>query len=84
LAHDSIHAPAPPGRRQQANSPAAGTGPVIGRVLQILGAFTADHPNLSLSDLARRAGLPVSTVHRMLGDLLAWEHWSGTRRDVTA
>jgi DNA-binding IclR family transcriptional regulator len=72
LAHDSIHAPAPPGRRQQANSPATGTGPVIGRALQILGAFTADHPNLSLSDLARRAGLPVSTVHRMLGDLLAW------------
>ncbi|MFH8485059.1 IclR family transcriptional regulator [Streptomyces longisporoflavus] len=49
-----------------------GTGPVIGRALQILGAFSAQHARLSLSDLARRSGLPVSTVHRMLGELLAW------------
>ncbi|MEU6841710.1 IclR family transcriptional regulator [Streptomyces sp. NPDC046716] len=40
--------------------------------MQILGAFSADHSHLSLSDLARRAGLPVSTVHRMLTELLAW------------
>ncbi|WP_225634443.1 IclR family transcriptional regulator [Streptomyces solaniscabiei] len=54
------------------SSPGTGTGPVIGRALRILGAFSAQRPHLSLSELARRSGLPVSTVHRMLGDLLAW------------
>jgi DNA-binding IclR family transcriptional regulator len=50
----------------------AGTGPVLARGLQILGAFTADHAAMTLSELARRAGLPVSTVHRMAGELVAW------------
>ncbi|MFI5805083.1 IclR family transcriptional regulator [Streptomyces sp. NPDC051561] len=49
-----------------------GTGPVLGRALQILGAFTAECPRMTLSELSRRAGLPVSTVHRMLGELIAW------------
>jgi DNA-binding IclR family transcriptional regulator len=49
-----------------------GTGPVLGRALRILGAFTAAHPAMSLSELSRHAGLPVSTVHRMLGELLGW------------
>jgi len=73
LAYDRLETAAPPSRRlKQKPAPATGTGPVIGRALQILGAFTAEHPCLSLSDLARRASLPVSTVHRMLGELLAW------------
>lgn len=50
----------------------AETGPVIGRALRVLGAFDPDHPALTLSDLARRADLPVSTVHRMVGELVAW------------
>lgn len=50
----------------------AGARPVLGRALQILGAFSADCPELTLSQLSRRAGLPVSTVHRMLGELTAW------------
>lgn len=37
-----------------------------------LDAFSAQRPHLSLSGLARRSRLPVSTVHRVLGDLLAW------------
>ncbi|MEU0598118.1 IclR family transcriptional regulator [Streptomyces sp. NPDC006393] len=49
-----------------------GTGPVLGRALRILGAFSASCPEMTLSALARRSGLPVSTVHRMLGDLIAW------------
>jgi DNA-binding IclR family transcriptional regulator len=49
-----------------------GTGPVLGRALQILGAFSPGCPEMTLSALARRSGLPVSTVHRMLGELLAW------------
>ncbi|SFX78787.1 transcriptional regulator, IclR family [Streptomyces atratus] len=51
---------------------ASGTGPVISRALQILDAFSAQSPHLSLSELARKAQLPVSTVHRMLGELLTW------------
>jgi DNA-binding IclR family transcriptional regulator len=50
----------------------AGTGPVLGRALRILGAFTAQRPAMSLSELSRHAGLPVSTVHRMLAELLGW------------
>ncbi len=73
MAHDRPTITAPPSRpSEQQPSPPTGTGPVIGRALQILGAFNADHAHLSLSDLARRARLPVSTVHRMLGELLAW------------
>ncbi|GAA1569326.1 IclR family transcriptional regulator [Actinomadura kijaniata] len=49
-----------------------GTGPVLGRALRVLGAFDARHPALTLSELARRADLPVSTVHRMARDLLDW------------
>ncbi|WP_371238036.1 IclR family transcriptional regulator [Streptomyces pimonensis] len=72
MAQRPLPAPTPPGQRQHPNPRGPGTGPVIGRALQILGAFTAQHSHLSLSDLARRADLPVSTVHRMLGELLAW------------
>ncbi|WP_312866425.1 IclR family transcriptional regulator [Streptomyces boluensis] len=49
-----------------------GPGPVLGRAFKILGAFSAEHPAMTLSELARRSGLPTSTVHRMLGDLVAW------------
>jgi DNA-binding IclR family transcriptional regulator len=50
----------------------AGTGPVLARALQILGAFSAERPAMTLSELARQTGLPVSTVHRMLAGLVAW------------
>ncbi|GAB3292126.1 IclR family transcriptional regulator [Parasphingorhabdus pacifica] len=48
------------------------TGPVLARALQILSAFSAQRAAMTLSDLSRQAGLPVSTVHRMLTELLAW------------
>ncbi|OKJ88862.1 IclR family transcriptional regulator [Streptomyces sp. TSRI0107] len=38
----------------------------------MLEAFTAQHTLLTLSELARRTHMPVSTVHRMLTDLVAW------------
>ncbi|MFJ8649585.1 IclR family transcriptional regulator [Streptomyces sp. NPDC093546] len=60
---------APTARRRRSES---GTGPVLGRALQILGAFSANCPEMTLSELSRRSGLPVSTVHRMLGELIAW------------
>ncbi|MBK1785015.1 IclR family transcriptional regulator [Prauserella cavernicola] len=42
---------------------------VVGRVLDVLDAFSAEHPVLTLSDLSRRAGLPLSTTHRLVGEL---------------
>jgi DNA-binding IclR family transcriptional regulator len=73
MTHHSLRTATPSAvLRETKSSPVPGTGPVIGRALHILGAFTAQHPHLSLSELARRSGLPVSTVHRMLGELLAW------------
>ncbi|MFI1996414.1 IclR family transcriptional regulator [Actinoplanes sp. NPDC020271] len=48
------------------------TGPVLGRALRIFEAFGPQHTSLTLTDLARRAGLPLSTVHRLAAELLAW------------
>lgn len=44
---------------------------VTARVLDVLGAFTAGAPALGLSDIARRTGLPLTTVHRIVGELTA-------------
>jgi DNA-binding IclR family transcriptional regulator len=41
------------------------------RVLALLGAFDSDHKSLTLSELARRSGLPLSTAHRVAGELVA-------------
>ncbi|MFD1541218.1 IclR family transcriptional regulator [Nonomuraea guangzhouensis] len=48
------------------------TGPVVARALRILGAFTPDQRALTLSELSRHSRLPVSTVHRLVADLVAW------------
>ncbi|RSM46873.1 IclR family transcriptional regulator [Actinoplanes sp. ATCC 53533] len=45
---------------------------VASRVLAVLGAFGADHRNLSLTQLSRRTGLPLATTHRLVGELAAW------------
>ena len=50
----------------------AGTGPVLARALRILGAFSPERPAMTLSELSRQTGLPVSTVHRLLAGLVAW------------
>ena len=46
---------------------------VTSRVLAILGAFDEAHPRLTLSELAAAADLPVSTAHRLVGELQAWD-----------
>ncbi|MCU7723973.1 IclR family transcriptional regulator [Actinoplanes sp. KI2] len=46
------------------------TGPVLRRATQLLTAFTPDRPGLTLSQLARRAGLPLTTTHRLAGELV--------------
>ena len=45
---------------------------VTSRALAVLDAFSATSPRLSLSEIAGRAGLPLTTAHRLLGELTAW------------
>ncbi|GII80952.1 hypothetical protein Sru01_59340 [Sphaerisporangium rufum] len=44
---------------------------VTSRVLAVLGAFDTGHPRLTLTDIARRAGLPLTTTHRLVRELAA-------------
>lgn len=44
---------------------------VTSRVLALLGAFDAEHRSLTLSELARRADLPLPTAHRLVGELVS-------------
>jgi DNA-binding IclR family transcriptional regulator len=47
------------------------SGPsVTSRVVALLGSFDADHRALPLSALARRAGLPLTTAHRLVAELV--------------
>lgn len=46
---------------------------VTSRVLAILGAFDEHRPRLTLTELAAAADLPVSTAHRLLAELQAWD-----------
>jgi DNA-binding IclR family transcriptional regulator len=67
-------APHPSTDRTAARRPHAleGTGPVVARALQLLDAFNSDHRALTLSELSRRSGLPLTTVHRLAAELAAW------------
>lgn len=46
--------------------------PVIDRALSLLAAFDSDHPQLTLTELSRRADLPLSTARRQAERLVAW------------
>lgn len=46
---------------------------VTSRVLALLAAFDDEHPRRTLTELARAAGLPVSTAHRLLLELQDWD-----------
>ncbi|GAB2781299.1 IclR family transcriptional regulator [Amycolatopsis magusensis] len=52
--------------------PTGPTGAVIGRAFQLLEAFSAQRRALTLSEIARRADMPLSTVHRLMHELCAW------------
>src|SRR4051794_22459972 len=52
------------------NSAAAGAS-VVSRAFDLLGAFDESHRSLSLSALARRAGMPLASAHRLCADLVA-------------
>lgn len=45
---------------------------VTARVLRLLAAFTPESAELTLSELSRRADLPLSTAHRIVDELLRW------------
>jgi DNA-binding IclR family transcriptional regulator len=45
---------------------------VTSRALAVLSAFSSATPRLSLSEIATRADLPLTTAHRLLGELTAW------------
>ena len=45
---------------------------VTSRALGLLDAFTGDAPRLSLSEIAERSGTPLTTAHRLLGELADW------------
>src|SRR5690242_3450923 len=45
---------------------------VTSRALGVLGAFDEEHRELTLTELARRAGLPLPTTHRLVAELVAW------------
>lgn len=49
-----------------------GTGSVTARALQLLEAFTAERSALTLTELARRSAMPLSTAHRLVHDLATW------------
>lgn len=51
---------------------------VTSRVLAIFDAFDIEHPQLTLSDISRRCGLPLATTHRLIAELVAWR---GLERD---
>src|SRR5688500_12588221 len=43
---------------------------VISRVVRLMSAFDRNLPVMTLSGLARRAGLPLTTAHRLVDDLV--------------
>ena len=42
------------------------------RLLTVLGSFDVAHPALTLTELATRSGLPISTTRRLINELRAW------------
>lgn len=53
---------------------------VTSKLFAVLDAFVDGEP-LSATDVVGRTGLPMSTVHRLLGDLVGW---GGLERDTAA
>ncbi|WP_019856097.1 IclR family transcriptional regulator [Actinopolyspora mortivallis] len=45
---------------------------VTGRAFSVLSAFDAESPRLSLTEISQRAGIPLATAHRLVGELESW------------
>ncbi|MFJ2114357.1 MULTISPECIES: IclR family transcriptional regulator [unclassified Streptomyces] len=50
----------------------AGTGSVTARALQVLEVFTPARRELRLAEISRHCGLPLTTTHRLVGELTCW------------
>ena len=46
---------------------------VASRVLSLLSSFDEAHSRMTLTELAKRSGLPLSTAHRLLAELEVWQ-----------
>jgi len=64
--------PRPRQPRDESRNTATESETVTARSLALLATFSPDRPRLSLSDMARRADLPVSTAHRLVAELVEW------------
>ncbi|MEQ6902576.1 IclR family transcriptional regulator [Nocardioides sp. YIM 152588] len=62
----------PSGTSGHESQPGAAPKSVVARALSLLDAFGADDVELTLSDLCERTGLPKTTVHRFVGELVEW------------
>ncbi|WP_338894972.1 IclR family transcriptional regulator [Streptomyces sp. TG1A-60] len=62
----------PPGTAPRPAAPPGTARSAPDRLLAVLAAFDHDHPALSLTDISRRAGLTLSTAHRLVGALTEW------------
>jgi DNA-binding IclR family transcriptional regulator len=58
-----------PGPVPRPAAPPVGTDTVLGKVVAVLFAFSADDYGLSLAELGRRTGLAKGTLHRVVNDL---------------
>jgi DNA-binding IclR family transcriptional regulator len=47
-------------------------GTAASRLLSILSVFTQERPALTLTEIAATAALPLSTAHRLVGELVTW------------
>ncbi len=58
--------------REEQGWPAAASTPgrsVTSRAPAVLDAFDSSAPRLTLSEIAERPGIPLTTAHRLLGEL---------------
>ena len=50
----------------------AGPSSAAGKALAVLASFGRDRQSQTLSQIAHHTGLPVSTTHRVIGELATW------------
>lgn len=62
------HPAAPDGTADDGGQPPSAAG----RMLAVLDAFGPAHTALTLSEISRRAGLSLTTTHRLVGELSGW------------
>ncbi|MEJ8671987.1 IclR family transcriptional regulator [Streptomyces sp. MS1.AVA.1] len=64
--------PSVPAEPTAPTAPTKGTRSAPDRLLSVLGAFDLEHPALCLTDISRRAGLSLTTAHRLVTALSEW------------